>query len=136
MLNKPLNPQSCQTDAICYLDGKVINFANEIQFKIETKINEIRNGVPPPEYVPPGEKVDLISSPPHYTSVSSSTYETINVIEAWNLDFHLGNVVKYVSRAGKKTEDPLQDLEKALWYLKRKIERIKEERKSNNSINK
>ena len=55
-----LNPQSCQTDVICsalqdiwdfvenkeydFLDGKMINFANEIQFKIETKINEIRNG--------------------------------------------------------------------------------------------
>jgi hypothetical protein len=34
----------------------------------------------------------------------------------------LGNVVKYVSRAGKKDSDPVQDLEKALFYLKREID--------------
>jgi kynurenine formamidase len=48
---------------------------------------------------------------------------TIADIEAWELDFHLGNTVKYISRAGKKgTDKELQDLNKALWYLKRKIE--------------
>jgi hypothetical protein len=35
----------------------------------------------------------------------------------------LGNVVKYISRAGKKVgSDPVQDLEKAMFYLKREIE--------------
>lgn len=42
-------------------------------------------------------------------------------LEAWNMGLHLGNVVKYVSRAGKK-EDALQDLKKAQWYLNRKIQ--------------
>ena len=49
----------------------------------------------------------------------------LRVIEAWDLDFHLGNTVKYISRAGKK--DPmkeLEDLTKAKWYLERKIENI------------
>ena len=52
-------------------------------------------------------------------------YEAIKVIEAWELDFCLGNVVKYVSRAGKK--DPskeLEDLEKAKWYLQRRIDSL------------
>ena len=43
-----------------------------------------------------------INHPDHYGG--DNTYEAIKVIEAWNLDkcFYLGNVVKYISRAGKK----------------------------------
>ncbi|NBS69348.1 DUF3310 domain-containing protein [bacterium] len=48
--------------------------------------------------------------------------ETIDFIEAKDLNYRLGNVVKYVSRAGRKVDsDPVQDLEKALFYLKREI---------------
>lgn len=63
---------------------------------------------------------DLVNHPSHYTA---SGIETIDVIEAWALDFHLGNTVKYISRAGKK--DPareLEDLCKARWYLERAIQ--------------
>ena len=42
------------------------------------------------------------------------------------LNFNLGNVAKYVSRAGKKG-DALQDLEKAKWYLEREINNLKVE---------
>jgi hypothetical protein len=62
---------------------------------------------------------------PTYYGGKDNPYEAIKVIEAWGLDFCLGNVVKYVSRAGKK--DPLkfrEDLEKAKWYLQRAIEEI------------
>jgi hypothetical protein len=63
------------------------------------------------------EKVD---HPSHYGG--DTTYETIKVIEAWGLGFHLGNVVKYVSRAGKKDSgELLADLQKARWYLDRFI---------------
>lgn len=62
---------------------------------------------------------DEVNHPPHY---GDGTYETINVIEAWGLGFHLGNCVKYISRAGKKG-DRLTDLKKARWYLDREIER-------------
>ena len=62
---------------------------------------------------------DLVNHPSHYTD---GGIETMDFIEAKNLGFHLGNVVKYVSRAGKKnTDNEIQDLEKALWYLKRYI---------------
>jgi hypothetical protein len=64
-----------------------------------------------------------VNHPKHYQS-EDPTYETINVIEAWGLDFCLGNVVKYISRAGKKNSE-LEDLEKASWYLNRKIDKIK-----------
>lgn len=64
-----------------------------------------------------------VNHPSHYGG-EQNTYEAIKVIEAWQLDFFLGNVVKYISRAGKK-ESEIQDLEKAAWYLNRKIEQMK-----------
>ena len=60
-----------------------------------------------------------IDHPKHYTS---GKFEVIDVIEDWQLGFHLGNVVKYIARAGKKDAE-LDDLKKALWYLTRYIER-------------
>ena len=63
---------------------------------------------------------DPINHPAHY---NSGKYEVIDVIEDWNLGFHLGNVVKYVARAGKKN-DELEDLKKARWYLDRKISKL------------
>lgn len=64
------------------------------------------------------KKPDPVNSPPHY---NTGGIETIAFIEAKDLNYRLGNVVKYVSRAGKKDSDPIQDLEKALWYLQREI---------------
>ena len=62
---------------------------------------------------------DLVNHPDHYTS---GGIETIDFIEAKDLNYRLGNVVKYVSRCGKKLEgDPLKDLLKARWYLDREI---------------
>lgn len=68
---------------------------------------------------------------PDYYGGADDTYETIKVIEAWGLGFHLGNTVKYICRAGLKAgNSALQDLEKAAWYLNRKIERIKQDQKA------
>lgn len=61
---------------------------------------------------------DLVNHPPHY---KTGGIETIEFIEAKDLNYRLGNVIKYVSRAGKKDSDPVQDLEKAAWYLQREI---------------
>jgi hypothetical protein len=62
----------------------------------------------------------LIDHPQHYGG-EENPYEAIKVIEAWDLDFHLGNVVKYISRAGKKGSK-IEDLKKAQWYMNRAIE--------------
>ena len=71
--------------------------------------------------------MDNINHPAHYGG-ADNVYEAIKVIEAWNLDFCLGNVVKYISRAGKKEGNSLiQDLEKAKWYLERRIQELKDE---------
>lgn len=67
-----------------------------------------------------------IDHPDHY---HPNSIEAIDVIEAWGLNFSLGNTVKYISRAGRK--DPskkIQDLQKASWYLSREIERLKTEK--------
>ena len=64
---------------------------------------------------------------PNYYGGEDNQYEAIKVIEAWGLDFHIGNTVKYISRAGKKGADKeLQDLKKALWYLERKIKNLED----------
>ena len=69
------------------------------------------------------EKVcDNVNHPSHYTS---GQIEVIDFIEDQELGFHLGNAVKYISRAGRK--DPartVEDLRKAAWYLNRQIERL------------
>lgn len=64
---------------------------------------------------------DMVNSPAHYTS---GGIETIDFIEAKELDYCLGNCVKYISRAGKKNGKKLEDLNKAMWYLKRAISNL------------
>jgi len=71
-----------------------------------------------PKFTP---KHDMVNHPAHYTD---GGIEVIDFIEAKRLGYHLGNVVKYICRAGKKgTNNGLEDLRKAQWYLKRAIER-------------
>jgi hypothetical protein len=60
---------------------------------------------------------DKVNSPSHY---KVGGIETIDFIEAKRLDYHLGNVVKYISRADHK-DDKLENLKKAQWYLNRAI---------------
>ena len=62
---------------------------------------------------------DLVNHPPHYTSHPSGI-EVIQITET--MGFCLGNVVKYVLRADHKGK-PLEDLQKARWYLDREIAR-------------
>lgn len=61
---------------------------------------------------------DLVNHPPHYMT---GGIETIDFIEAKGLDYHLGNVVKYITRANHKG-NKLDDLKKAQWYLARAID--------------
>jgi hypothetical protein len=71
------------------------------------------------EYVAP-EKTDPVNSPAHYLV---GGIETIDFIEAKQLNYNLGNAVKYIARSGHK-DDRKQDIEKAVWYLKREISRM------------
>jgi hypothetical protein len=64
---------------------------------------------------------DTINHPSHYTA--GRKYEPIDVIEDWQLPMHLGNAVKYISRAGRKG-DAREDIEKAVWYLRRYLDKV------------
>ena len=62
---------------------------------------------------------DAVNHPSHYTD---GGIETIDFIEAKKLPYHLGNAVKYISRAGKKDQNKtIEDLQKAIWYIERYI---------------
>ena len=63
------------------------------------------------------KQYDDINHPSHYTQ---GNIEVIDYIEDKKLGYRLGNVVKYVSRAGHK-DDAIKDLKKARWYLNREI---------------
>lgn len=65
---------------------------------------------------------ETVNHPDHY---QGNKYEAIDIIEDYNLNFHLGNVIKYVLRADKKN-DRVEDLKKAAWYLSRELEREEE----------
>ena len=96
--------------------GKCIEEMHGMKNNIEDKLRD---------YTPTvnGQPFDIVQRPMHY---NYSKLEPITVVEAWDLSFCLGNVVKYVARAGKK--DPskvVEDLEKARWYLDREISRLK-----------
>lgn len=70
------------------------------------------------------DKTEAVNSPAHY---NDGKIEVIDFIEDKKLGFCLGNVVKYVARAGKKDpEKEIEDLKKAKWYLERRIKELEE----------
>lgn len=65
---------------------------------------------------------DMVNHPDHF---NTGRIEVIDFIEDNHFNFSLGNVVKYICRAGKK--DPakeIEDLQKAAWYINREIQRL------------
>ena len=66
---------------------------------------------------------DIIHHPSHYTD---GKIEVIEFIEDKNLNYHKGNAIKYICRAGKKDpQKEIEDLQKAIWYINREIKNIK-----------
>ena len=78
-----------------------------------------------------GEKIpevvnDPVNHPSHYTF---GRFEVLDVIEDWKLNFHRGQVIKYIARAGKKNASPeVEDLKKARFYLDREIQALEEQK--------
>lgn len=76
-----------------------------------------------PEFSQRNQFAEAVEHPSHYGG--DTTYETIKVVQAWGLGFELGTVLKHISRAGKKDNEPyLKDLEKARFYLQAEIDRV------------
>ena len=112
MKGKELSPEDVQERIKTYTppynvkDLKYINLAEDV--------HDFRKNIPP------------FNSRPEYYGGKDSTYEVFSVLEAWKLDkdFYLGNVLKYLARAGKKSFNKKEDLEKALVYLQRRIDTL------------
>ena len=69
-------------------------------------------------------KFNNVDRPAHYAEGRS--FEPIAVIEDWELNYHLGNALKYISRAGRKI-DAIEDLRKAVWYIERHISTLEDQ---------
>lgn len=81
--------------------------------------------------------MEHINHPDHYGG--DGVYEVFKVADAWGFwdDAYLFNVLKYIARAGKKSaETEIKDLEKALVYLSRKIQKLKESNETPNPFGK
>lgn len=110
-------------DAQEHIDKKDLNMPSSFDKWLEDELKKLNAKPKQPVDRPPfkpNPSHDPVNHPSHYTS---GGIETIDFIEAKDLDFCLGNVVKYVARAGKK-DDRIQDLKKARWYLDREIENL------------
>jgi len=109
-----------------YAKQKGLSFKSRMQSAVErlaptipteeeiAKANAIRKDIVAQHHT------DMVNHPPHY---KAGGVETIDFIEAKELGYHLGNVIKYVSRADHKG-NKLEDLKKAQWYLARAIEKL------------
>jgi len=63
------------------------------------------------------EQPDMVNHPKHY---NVEGYEVIDIIDAFGLNFNMGNALKYLLRAERKGNKE-QDINKAIWYLQREI---------------
>lgn len=88
--------------------------------EVQAIAEKIVKAIEEPEVKVTTNKEDVINHPSHYTR---GNIEVIDFIEDQQLPYHLGNVIKYIARAGHKG-DKLEDLKKARWYLARYIELI------------
>lgn len=70
------------------------------------------------------QKTDMVNHPPHYTTGGIEVIDFIDFMVNDPADYYIGNVVKYLSRAGKKG-DAVEDYRKARWYLERLYKKYK-----------
>lgn len=76
-----------------------------------------------------GRLVELTENVNHPSHYADGKIEVIDFIEDKELNFNRGNAIKYIARAGKKNPNKeIEDLEKALWYISREIERLNREK--------
>lgn len=87
---------------------------------VQAIAEKIVKAIEEPEVKVTPKKEDVINHPSHYTR---GNIEVIDFIEDQQLPYHLGNVIKYIARAGHKG-DKLEDLKKARWYLDRYIKEV------------
>jgi hypothetical protein len=112
MNGKELSPKDIQERTKTYNPSYSVK---DLKYNtLSEEVHDFRKDIPP------------FNSRPEYYGGKDSTYEVFTVLEAWKLDkdFYLGNVLKYLARAGKKSFNKKEDLEKALVYLQRRIDTL------------
>jgi hypothetical protein len=112
MNGKELSPKDIQERTKTYNPSYSVK---DLKYNtLSEEVHDFRKNIPP------------FNSRPEYYGGKDTTYEVFNVLEAWKLDkdFYLGNVLKYLARAGKKSFNKKEDLEKALVYLQRRIDTL------------
>ena len=120
-------PKYDQTKPYCslYKLGEFLSREDIVRLEYTTySVQTIENAIVSPKItvVP---TTNQVNHPQHYGG-AEHPFEPIKIIEGLNLDFHIGNTLKYMLRAGKKNpEKEVEDLEKAVWYLQRKIQKLK-----------
>lgn len=110
-----------------YDNGELIyHFREFVKSEGRKHSNELPRSIATRVYTDPISGHDAVKNPSHYTS---GKYPVIDFIEDQGLGYCLGNVIKYICRAGKKypgdKQKELQDLNKAKWYLERRLEEHK-----------
>jgi hypothetical protein len=112
MNGKELSPKDIQERTKTYNPSYSVK---DLKYNtLSEEVHDFRKDIPP------------FNSRPEYYGGKDSTYEVFSVLESWKLDkdFYLGNVLKYLARAGKKSFNKKEDLEKALVYLQRRIDTL------------
>lgn len=85
----------------------------DTNYRLQDLENRLRDGL---------QKLNSpVDHPAHY---NQGKFEVIDVIDDWKLGFCLGNAVKYIARAGHKDKNPVEDLNKAIWYIQHEIKLI------------
>ena len=114
MNGKELSPEDVKERIKTYSPYNPYNVKDLKYMDLSDPVHDFRKDKPP------------FNSRPEYYGGEDSAYEVFTVLEAWKLDkdFYLGNVLKYLARAGKKSFNKKEDLEKALVYLQRRIDTL------------
>jgi hypothetical protein len=102
--------------------GYTPNAVYQVAYKMKKRTQSVAEKPTPPAVIDivATHHTDMVNHPPHYTK---GGIETIDFIEAKELGYNLGNVVKYITRADHKG-DKHEDLCKARWYLNREIAKL------------
>jgi len=103
----------------------MVNFTQEAEEMYQGQMDTPFDKILQAKEIPVKDRIINLDRPKYYGG-AGNTYEVFNVLEAWELDkdFYLGNVMKYLARAGKKTSNKKEDLQKALVYLQRRIDKL------------
>ncbi len=116
------------SDEAKYQIGEINNnYVNEVMSTHYNNIDKVEKNLKSIEDLENETIIEnsMVNHPQHY---QSSKIEVIDIIDEFNLDFALGNVVKYILRSEKKGKQ-LEDLQKAAWYLNHKIKKLENEKR-------